>query len=1135
MTCYNTGPFRQTLFLGCSIRDFTMNSAWGADSSNCKVGLIYDGTPPMNSVGYNAFKTEINSLTNKTQDIDTSSTAFDEKNLNPSNDPSKSLFRNIAQQLNDKNNATQNTDSAGAKIFYDSATGASEDWYYGDPGFIADFGNTDIIGCPVKFRFDNLSFAGLISNWTYGSKGLIEVEIENFARLLKNTTLILQHYVGSISTTIGGTDGILQGGLNVAVPSLEGGSYDSSIYQGNSPNILNVFGALDGAGWTPAAGMSAAAIYDALVGMLDYGAKSSYNPYGGLVAKTPFNRDTGTMLQIGGPGGAFFRVNSSSYWCRGGNCPNTIGYEKLGLIPTVRGTDGFARSLIRVSMENVPRPPNGAYINDNSMSLMDFIDYCFDNAGSDYTIGFSPDLFGGNFSGSLGFGKVSRRSTASLTAIKDFVNSFSSDDEAAKITEYKYGQEFNEGITKSVIIGGKQKRLHQMTTINYNVFRHARVFEPSRVSVKSQATDITLPSFQNPWVDIYANSRDNRYFQPNVASTRPFDSSQGNPWTVQDNAVVAQSANNFWSTNSAAIWGGQNGSYGTTTRGNYKAPTFPLAGLSWSPHNDLIAPFFGIDGGNAVRETHWDPQTRQLYVQIRGADLGLEKATGYYGVSETELRYTASFQSWFLYTSYRFLLGKPSNLGSLLYDEISYKYGTGTANRVLGGGGALQTKVKKIFTEKYSADYGPALGYDWPAIERGLRNLQALGVLSKVYDHIAEIARQHYGKTFMVRIPMSSYTDSAGQPLYSHTTTDGAWEELGTSLDDLMTHGDSASSRFLLADGRIMPFFGFNSSVEWDRPERLTSGTGGGGDYYPLNLGGDNTVTVYYEDRQIPNVGYTPGLLNYAHGGSISPGLCSKTYTSCTPYDKNINMMLNENKNVVYTNGSARAVYEVPGASYESDHGVSPMIHEVMAQVGGNPIYDLWNYVLLTGLNDENGMTAFSRAALPVFAAIPITHTFAPYGPWASHPGAIANSIFATHGATNVNNLVGGTSVEIDEGMVPWEYGGSKSLDYVGLLRAGAKDKYEQVVEYGSLTTANIVLGDGLGSKLDGVGPYITSVNVNVNGSEIRATYNFRTFTKKIGFYNKEITENIRTNNRLRLEANRKAIAMAQEARRGGY
>jgi len=108
-------------------------------------------------------------------------------------------------------------------------------------------------------------------------------------------------------------------------------------------------------------------------------------------------------------------------------------------------------------------------------------------------------------------------------------------------------------------------------------------------------------------------------------------------------------------------------------------------------------------------------------------------------------------------------------------------------------------------------------------------------------------------------------------------------------------------------------------------------------------------------------------------------------------------------------------------------------------------------------------------------------------------------------------------------------------LDDAGLLRAGAKDKYEQVVEYGSVTTANIILGNGLGSKLNLVGPYITSVNVNVNGSEIRATYNFRTFTKKIGFYNKEITENIRTNNRLRLEANRKAIAMAQEARRGGY
>jgi len=38
------GPFSQTLFLGCSVVDFTSNLGWGADSSTLSVTLVEDSS-----------------------------------------------------------------------------------------------------------------------------------------------------------------------------------------------------------------------------------------------------------------------------------------------------------------------------------------------------------------------------------------------------------------------------------------------------------------------------------------------------------------------------------------------------------------------------------------------------------------------------------------------------------------------------------------------------------------------------------------------------------------------------------------------------------------------------------------------------------------------------------------------------------------------------------------------------------------------------------------------------------------------------------------------------------------------------------------------------------------------------------
>lgn len=1147
MSC-SIGPFSQTLFLGCSVRSFSMNASWGADASTCNVGLIHDPVASMNSDALQSFQTRIKSITNKTKNTDTSSTAFDESNLNPTNDPSKSLFRHAAKQLDEKHQDQENANNRSAKVHYDASTGNKKFWYYADPGFIPTFGDTDIIGCPVNFKFDKLSFAGLIKNWTTSMQGSIDVEIESFANLLKNTTMILQKYRGSVSSLISGTKtfgakylipwkpsaGVAE--INVAIPSLEFDDYFGTILQGNSPNIINVFGYLENiklgnSDWSKGKGIAANAVYDALVYLLGYDSpnKGNFSPYGGLVAKAPFNRKTGTILTIGGEDGASYR-RSSNGWCYGpaARCPGSLPFLELGMLPTVVAVDGLPRSLIRLNLSNIPRPPDGIYINDDTMDIITFIDFCCSNTGVDYFIDFSPLRAGSNYTGEIYFRTVSRKTTADLNIIKNYISDIEKNvqNSNSKIIDYKYGEEFSESKTKTILIGGPQKRLHQFASVNYGVLRHRRIFEPT-LAGGSRSFTAGAPG----WLSATFSSRNNMYKEPNPLSTRDFDSSRGTPWRSSGNSVVAQSANNFNFIDNGTVWAGKNGSYGSVNRANNKAVSNPVAG-NYSLQDDMIAPYFGIDSSNNVREVFYRDGTKQFWVNIPGYDIDgiCSEATDSYAVSEVELRYALEgFDSWWYYTINKIVFGAASPLGALLTRQTKVDHGNDVALAVFFGAfGAAQRRFIAI-NAKVGAVWGPAEGpNDLIPLDIGSHYFNTLGIkqmANSLWQFISALAAQHYGKTFMVRLPNAYYyEDSSGKYIWSHSITDAAWENKGAPLDDLMSVGDDIVSEFATEDGRIGPFVGYNTSQEMSRSVSVDGASAPEG-YWPVNVAGE-TVTVSYGGPNYPTE-WIPGQLYYAHGSmTIPPASCQKTYVACTFPTINKYVDEDQNPSVVFVNNAPRAVIQVEGATIVSDGGTTPMIQEIMAL---NPNQTDFNkYLLFTGAVGP-GITCVARRAMPVFAAIPMTHNFEPYGPWASHPGMIAGTTFKTFPEANVNNLVGGTSVEIDETMVPWEYGGMKELDDAGMSRVGEPDKYEQVLELGSITTADLLLAPSLGQQLNS-GPYVTSITTSINDDKIQTVYNFRTFSRKIGFYNKQITENIRAQAAMRTEIYRK-IRAAQ----GGY
>jgi hypothetical protein len=160
-------------------------------------------------------------------------------------------------------------------------------------------------------------------------------------------------------------------------------------------------------------------------------------------------------------------------------------------------------------------------------------------------------------------------------------------------------------------------------------------------------------------------------------------------------------------------------------------------------------------------------------------------------------------------------------------------------------------------------------------------------------------------------------------------------------------------------------------------------------------------------------------------------------------------------------------------------------------------------------------LAIFPRCAMPNFAAIPIEDNLSVYGPWTSHPGLIAPNIFPsldTQGSnTSTNNIVGGVEVEINPEYVPWEYGGMDNLDRAVLTTLGDSNRYQQVQEKGTITLAGMLLvNSSIGSRiLSNYGPVCNSINVEAGNDGFKTTYSFRTYSRRIGYFNKDNADNI--------------------------
>jgi hypothetical protein len=213
-----------------------------------------------------------------------------------------------------------------------------------------------------------------------------------------------------------------------------------------------------------------------------------------------------------------------------------------------------------------------------------------------------------------------------------------------------------------------------------------------------------------------------------------------------------------------------------------------------------------------------------------------------------------------------------------------------------------------------------------------------------------------------------------------------------------------------------------------------------------------------------------------------------------------------------------------PGASYF--YATRPTLNEQAALMKG--VSRIANSI---PNQQYNNLNIGPKAAVPIFAGIPIEINNAVYGPWISGPQKSINSIFPnmSNQAERLENLVGGSKVEVNSEFVPWNYGGMRVLDEIAVTLAAEQNHFQLESETGQVTVYGIpTFSIGNELKRQGYlnrGPVISNINVSIGSNGASTTYTFRTFTKKFTLFNKESADRLKAISQNQIKTNQQLIS----------
>jgi hypothetical protein len=806
------------------------------------------------------------------------------------------VIRNIIKQEDErlavnKDATLLETEKDFGKVCYNTVTNEKKYWLDIDPGFLGTTGafsynqmnpalrnqgtvihsGLDLIGVPVNFRYGNkFSFGGIITSWkkNIGQDGVrYSVEIKNFSNLLSNSQLIIGHYGGSIFNTIPSSNNNPLG-IQIGIPGPTGGNHLASgsfaqIKHGNTPNIFNIFGYLEEKGFGTATenenGIPAYKIYDAISGLLTSNTgipsllgPNQFSPYGGIVAKSiGYKEDKGDRSYIipdtsaSGPLRLQSRVSTTD---SGSNILSLASLNDMGIIPTVKANDGINRTIFKLDISEVPRPPSWLRIKGPVISIMQFITEICDGSGFDFFIDYENNPNIGTItnrrcSGIIKIKTVSRRTQPKKNQILDFINQFVRENNPT-IT-YNYGQEFNDSITRTMYIGGKQKRLFQYKCLRFHWKQHSMIYDPF---AKNGA---------GSFINVPVNTILNFFRKPSQFSYRSKHQISGGHIAIDKENLPITVGSDIKNFNTQTFNQNRFGNssldphFRLIRDGNYdKKPdqfTEQFDAASSIPiYLDVICPYFGKHFDGSVRRVFYDKQTGQVQILFKIQDLFIAGNTlpfdkeltdfnvKYFVVLENEIRAAGSgFEQWLTYC---FDNGFYTDIERLTYRALYRKYG---ANSQIEIGSIHKDMIDSI---KNGNLKDVSAGGQFSYANMVAFSDEIYSTLAAIHKVFANIANEYYGKSYMISMPaINSYrdfkrtniiigyalnddgTEDTSIPIYAiegtnnlytdiSVSTEGAWEEPGNIIDDAIVVGSTNSYNLTDDRGMIQPILGFNTS-----------------------------------------------------------------------------------------------------------------------------------------------------------------------------------------------------------------------------------------------------------------------------------------------------------------------------------
>ena len=311
--------------------------------------------------------------------------------------------------------------------------------------------------------------------------------------------------------------------------------------------------------------------------------------------------------------------------------------------------------------------------------------------------------------------------------------------------------------------------------------------------------------------------------------------------------------------------------------------------------------------------------------------------------------------------------------------------------------------------------------------------------IGRLYDFVANYAKNFYGKQFMVSIPN---VDATREPDTDKVRVSLEPAQEGGFIDDadwnLAISNNLIPNDFVQLtndDGRFPPYVRYDNIAD-------------------LDFSSIKSTDIVYNDTQ------TSAFIKC----SVKEGVAFEDVTNTA---------------------DARAVITLPGIVrdrlvYKSDYG-GIMYDASSRQVTAGKATEEQKKRAINAFGVDNiSAGQAGMAVLPDFVAIPLQDNTKVYGPW--------EKIGAN----------GKMEIEQNDSLAPWNYGGFAEMNIVGEAIVQNNVSFQQELETGSIEVPGVPTFT-MGAQLVGGGPYITDISVSVGEGGVTSTYSFSTWTQKFG------------------------------------